>query len=185
MNRRNVLKLQMKGTLFQAQCIRCGECMRACPTNTLQPAWLRAGPTGMFSPCLTPVRGPCEPLCTRCGDVCPFTAVELRHVPGATPCPCPLSWRNAAGAAAFANTTAPPGRTGPSWSSPITKFGWNPAPTPKRPRAEGFASQPKNGWAAAIQNRPPQRKSRRPPCLRVSPPPLIDRSPKSAGLKPA
>jgi polyferredoxin len=63
-------------TLFQAQCIRCGECMRACPTNTLQPSWLRAGPTGMFSPALTPVRGPCEPLCTRCGDVCPTQAIR-------------------------------------------------------------------------------------------------------------
>ena len=39
---------------FLARCVRCGLCAGACPTNTLQPAWLTAGALGMFSPVVTP-----------------------------------------------------------------------------------------------------------------------------------
>ncbi|MDR2075904.1 MAG: 4Fe-4S binding protein, partial [Desulfovibrio sp.] len=60
---------------FLARCIRCGQCMKACPTNALQPAWLGAGPGGMFSPLLTPRRGPCEPECRACGELCPTRAI--------------------------------------------------------------------------------------------------------------
>jgi ferredoxin len=49
--------------------------MRACPTNGLQPAWLAAGPEGVFSPVLVPRRGPCEPGCNTCGQICPTLAV--------------------------------------------------------------------------------------------------------------
>lgn len=61
---------------FLARCIRCGLCMRACPTNTLQPIWFEAGVIALFSPRLTPRRGPCEPECTACGRVCPTGAVR-------------------------------------------------------------------------------------------------------------
>jgi MauM/NapG family ferredoxin protein len=64
---------------FLARCVRCGECMRACPTNTLQPAPLASGVAEFFSPVLTPRIGPCEPTCTRCGQVCPTGA--LRALP--------------------------------------------------------------------------------------------------------
>lgn len=60
---------------FLDRCLRCGLCMRACPSNGLQPAWLAAGPEGMFSPVLTPRRGPCEPDCNLCGQVCPTQAI--------------------------------------------------------------------------------------------------------------
>ncbi|HDQ41068.1 MAG TPA: 4Fe-4S binding protein [Desulfonatronum sp.] len=60
---------------FLARCIRCGLCMRACPTNTLQPLWLQAGVVSLFSPGLMPRRGPCLPECTTCGDVCPTGAI--------------------------------------------------------------------------------------------------------------
>ena len=60
---------------FLARCLRCGLCMRACPTNGLQPAWLEAGPQGLFSPVLVPRRGPCEPDCNLCGRVCPTRAI--------------------------------------------------------------------------------------------------------------
>jgi len=60
---------------FLARCLRCGLCMRACPTNGLQPAWLAAGPEGVFSPVLRPRRGPCEPDCHLCGLVCPTRAI--------------------------------------------------------------------------------------------------------------
>ena len=61
---------------FLARCIRCGLCMRACPTNTLQPIWFEAGMIALFSPRLTPRRGPCEPECTACGRVCPTGAIR-------------------------------------------------------------------------------------------------------------
>ncbi|MDR2605091.1 MAG: 4Fe-4S binding protein [Desulfovibrio sp.] len=63
-------------TEFQRRCIRCGECMKICPTNALQPAWFQAGVEGMFSPVFVPRRGPCEPDCTACGRVCPTGAVR-------------------------------------------------------------------------------------------------------------
>lgn len=62
---------------FLARCIRCGLCMRSCPTNTLQPIWFQAGVIAMFSPQLTPRRGPCEPECTVCGQVCPTGAIRF------------------------------------------------------------------------------------------------------------
>jgi len=61
--------------VFLARCLRCGLCMRACPTNGLQPAWTAAGPQGVFSPVLVPRRGPCEPDCNQCGRVCPTGAI--------------------------------------------------------------------------------------------------------------
>lgn len=61
---------------FLARCLRCGECMAACPTNTLQPAWLQAGVWGMFSPVAEARRGACDPDCAECGRVCPTGAVR-------------------------------------------------------------------------------------------------------------
>jgi ferredoxin-type protein NapF len=61
---------------FLSRCVRCGECMVACPTNTLQPIWLDAGFPAIFSPALTPRRGFCDPHCHRCGDVCPTGAIR-------------------------------------------------------------------------------------------------------------
>ncbi|MFC1833974.1 4Fe-4S binding protein [Thermodesulfobacteriota bacterium] len=61
---------------FLARCIRCGECMRACPTNTLQPVWLKGGIEGIFSPVMTPRVGACAVKCNLCGRVCPTGAVR-------------------------------------------------------------------------------------------------------------
>ncbi len=60
---------------FLSRCIRCGECMVACPTNTLQPIWLNAGFMGLFSPALILRRGYCDPDCHRCSQVCPTQAI--------------------------------------------------------------------------------------------------------------
>ncbi len=61
---------------FLARCMRCGECMKACPTNTLQPIGLITGFPALASPVITPRRGPCEPLCNVCGQVCPTGALR-------------------------------------------------------------------------------------------------------------
>ncbi|MCL1916435.1 MAG: 4Fe-4S dicluster domain-containing protein [Desulfovibrionaceae bacterium] len=61
---------------FLAHCLRCGACMKVCPSNGLQPAGLEAGPEGLFSPLLMPRRGPCEPECNACGLICPTGAIH-------------------------------------------------------------------------------------------------------------
>ncbi len=61
---------------FLARCVRCGLCAAACPTNTLQPAWLASGALGMFSPVVTPTRGFCDPACHACARACPTTAIR-------------------------------------------------------------------------------------------------------------
>lgn len=62
---------------FLQCCLRCGACMAACPTNTLQPIALDAGSAAALSPVVTPDRGPCDPRCHRCADVCPSGAIRV------------------------------------------------------------------------------------------------------------
>lgn len=67
-------------TRFLSLCVRCGECMKVCATNVLQPAILQAGLQGMFSPRLVPrlifEQSYCEYACTLCGQVCPTGAIR-------------------------------------------------------------------------------------------------------------
>lgn len=65
---------------FLRRCVRCGACLRACPTNMLQPAWFEAGFSGAFSPLAVPRRGGCDPDCAACGAVCPTGAVRAISV---------------------------------------------------------------------------------------------------------
>jgi ferredoxin len=61
---------------FLARCIRCGVCMTACPTNTLQPREPAGGFFSLISPMIVPRIGPCEPDCNICGQVCPTAAIR-------------------------------------------------------------------------------------------------------------
>jgi polyferredoxin len=56
-------------------CVRCGECMRACPTTAIQPAVSEAGLEGLLTPVLILRSGYCDYSCNACGQVCPVQAI--------------------------------------------------------------------------------------------------------------
>jgi polyferredoxin len=60
---------------FLNRCVRCGNCMKVCITNGLQPALFGAGLSAMWTPQLVPEIGYCEYHCTLCGNVCPTGAI--------------------------------------------------------------------------------------------------------------
>jgi len=60
---------------FLDKCIRCGNCMRLCPTNGLQPAIFESGLAGIWAPHLVPEIGYCEYNCNLCGNSCPAGAI--------------------------------------------------------------------------------------------------------------
>ncbi len=61
---------------FLQTCVRCGECMKACLTNVIQPTFLEAGLEGLWTPYLVMRLGYCEYSCTLCGQVCPTQAIK-------------------------------------------------------------------------------------------------------------
>jgi len=61
---------------FLAKCVKCGECMKVCTTNGLQPTAFEAGLEGLWTPMLVPRLGYCEFKCTLCGQVCPTGAIQ-------------------------------------------------------------------------------------------------------------
>jgi len=61
---------------FLKRCIKCGECMKVCITNVIQPTLLEAGLEGFWSPYLNMQLGYCEFNCTLCGQVCPTDAIQ-------------------------------------------------------------------------------------------------------------
>jgi polyferredoxin len=63
---------------FLSRCIKCGQCMRVCPTNIIQPATLEAGLEGLWTPLLNFRVGTsgCQLNCIACGNVCPTSALR-------------------------------------------------------------------------------------------------------------
>jgi MauM/NapG family ferredoxin protein len=61
---------------FLKKCIKCGECMKVCPTNALQPVLSEAGPEGIWTPKLDPKIGYCDYYCSLCTQVCPTGAIK-------------------------------------------------------------------------------------------------------------
>ena len=76
----NPLLIRPPGSLeekeFLLRCVKCGECMKVCITNGLQPVLFEAGLEGLWSPVLVPRLGYCEYRCTLCGQVCPTGAIK-------------------------------------------------------------------------------------------------------------
>jgi len=61
---------------FLKRCLKCGVCMKACPTNAVQPTLFEGGLEGVWTPTLVPRLGYCDYKCNLCGQVCPTEAIE-------------------------------------------------------------------------------------------------------------
>ncbi len=61
---------------FNNTCIRCGECIKSCITNTLQPCTFEAGLEGLWTPRHEMRLAGCEQDCNVCGHVCPTQAIR-------------------------------------------------------------------------------------------------------------
>jgi len=58
-----------------SSCIRCGACIRVCPTHGLQLSLTESGLEGLWTPILVPRLGSCDYSCTACGEICPTGAI--------------------------------------------------------------------------------------------------------------
>lgn len=63
---------------FLARCIKCGQCMRICPTNVIQPAGVESGLERMWTPVMNNRVGTsgCQLNCIACGQLCPTGAIQ-------------------------------------------------------------------------------------------------------------
>lgn len=61
---------------FLKRCVKCGECLKVCLTNGLQPTLFESGLEGIWSPKLVSRIGYCAYNCTLCGQVCPTGAIR-------------------------------------------------------------------------------------------------------------
>jgi len=79
-NRPEPLLIRPPGSLpedkFLGRCVKCGECMKVCPTNAIQPALFEAGLEGVWTPVMVYRLGYCDYNCTLCTEVCPTGALR-------------------------------------------------------------------------------------------------------------
>ena len=63
---------------FVSRCIKCGQCMRICPTNVIQPAGWEFGLEGLWTPVLNFRIGTsgCQYKCIACSNICPTAAIR-------------------------------------------------------------------------------------------------------------
>ena len=62
---------------FLERCIKCDQCINACPTNVLQPAtWREGGLEGLWTPVMNFNIAHCQLKCTMCSEVCPTGAIR-------------------------------------------------------------------------------------------------------------
>jgi ferredoxin len=63
---------------FIKRCLKCGQCMRICPTNVIQPAGIDSGLTNLWTPVMNNRIGSsaCQLDCVACGYMCPTSAIR-------------------------------------------------------------------------------------------------------------
>jgi len=63
---------------FLKRCIKCGQCMRVCPTNVIQAGGIDGGLENLWTPVLNNRIGSsgCQLNCVACGQVCPTSAIR-------------------------------------------------------------------------------------------------------------
>ena len=63
---------------FAKRCIKCGQCMRICPTNVIQPSGIENGLTNIWTPTMNNRIGSsgCQLDCVACGYICPTSAIR-------------------------------------------------------------------------------------------------------------
>ncbi|MBC7396845.1 MAG: 4Fe-4S binding protein [Bdellovibrionales bacterium] len=61
---------------FLSSCIRCGECMKACPTEVLRPAGFQYGLRALWTPVMNNLESFCQPGCNACSVACPTDAIQ-------------------------------------------------------------------------------------------------------------
>ncbi|MDR2860255.1 MAG: 4Fe-4S binding protein [Elusimicrobiota bacterium] len=66
----------LKEKFFKKRCVRCGNCMKICITNGLQPAGFESGLDGLLTPKIDHTIGYCEYECSACLMVCPTHAIN-------------------------------------------------------------------------------------------------------------
>lgn len=66
---------------FLSLCSRCGQCMKVCPTNVIQPSVTKAGLEGLLTPEMDYRHGYCDWACNECGKVCPTGAITRLPLP--------------------------------------------------------------------------------------------------------
>ncbi|MFA6175510.1 MAG: 4Fe-4S binding protein [Phycisphaerae bacterium] len=68
---------------FAKRCIKCGQCMRICPTNVIQPCGIENGLTNLWTPTMNNRMGTsgCQLDCVACGYICPTSAIRPLTLP--------------------------------------------------------------------------------------------------------
>lgn len=61
---------------FITECIRCGECIRVCPTGVLKPLYFEKGILNFYSPYFDADESYCEIECNLCSTQCPTGAIK-------------------------------------------------------------------------------------------------------------
>jgi polyferredoxin len=63
---------------FLKRCIKCGQCMRICPTNVIHPTGFEDGFEALWTPSLNFRIGTsgCQHNCIACGNICPTAAIR-------------------------------------------------------------------------------------------------------------